>query len=119
MHTAWADRLVFAGWMVALAITAFFSFRYIVRFGRQVKHNREIRMYDDPVFKRRIRALNILRYSVVAAEILVAVGGIWASELGVAQEVWFPIGVVLILALMVVGLVAERRWRRLMTKGSE
>src|SRR5512135_2598616 len=105
MHTAWADRLAFAGWMVALAITAFFSFRYIVRFGRQVKHNREMRMYDDPEFKRRIRPLNILRYGVAGAEILFAVAGIWASELGVAQEVWLPIVVVLILALMVVGLV--------------
>ncbi len=119
MHVSWLDRLVFVGLLLALAITAFFSGRYILRFGRQVKHNREAGIYDDPEFKRRIRPLNVLRYSLLGVELLLAVVWISALELGLPSEPAFWIGVILVVAITIPALVVERRWRKLMTKGIE
>ncbi len=117
MHVSWLERLVIAGYWLAFAITAFFSFRYVIRFGQQVKRNRAAGVYDDPEFKRRIKPLNIWRYGLAGAQGLVAVVLISALEFGLAPETVFRIGVILVVAILVPALVVERRWRKLMIKG--
>ena len=119
MHVSWVDRLTIIGWVVVLVVTAFFSMRYMIRFRQQVKRNRDAGMYNDPDFKRQIRPLNIMRYSLVAVEVLSLVPAIWANKLGVPPEIWFPIFVIIILAITVVLYVIDHRWRKLMTKGIE
>ncbi len=117
MQGPWIDRLIFIAWMALLPVTAFFSLRYSIRFGQQVKRNRAAGVYDDPEFKRRIKPLNIWRYGLAGAQGLVAVVLISALEFGLAPETVFRIGVILVVAILVPALVVERRWRKLMTKG--
>jgi hypothetical protein len=117
MHVSWIDRLTFVAWLAVLAVTAFFSFRYMIRFQRQVKHNREAGIYDDPEFKRQIRPLNIMRYSLVKAEVLSVVPVIWASAVRLAPEIWIPVWLVLFLPIAIELYFVDRRWHKLMTKG--
>ena len=119
MHVPWVDRLTFIGWLAVLAITAFFSFRYVIRFGRQVKLNRAAGLYDAPEFKRRIKPLNIWRYGLVAAMLLEGVAAIWASLMGVAPRVYWTVFLIFLVPISIWAEVLERRWRRLMTKGIE
>jgi len=117
---SWNVWLTSLPWLAALAVVAFFSLRYMVNFGRQVKHNREAGVYDDPEFKRRIRPLNILRYSLVAAELVLAILAIWTFQLlGVPPEIESPIVVAIVLVITIVLYVVDRRWRKLMIKGIE
>ncbi len=119
MQGPWIDRLIFIAWMALLPVTAFFSLRYIIRFGQQVKRNRSAGMYDDPEFKRRIRPLNILRYSLVGLELVLAIVAIWAFQLGLPPDIGFPILFAIVLALTIWLYIIDRRWRKLMIKGIE
>lgn len=117
MYVSWTDILTWVVMLVAFVAIVFLSLRYMIRFQRQVKHNREAGVYDDPEFKRRIRRLNIMRYSLAAAEVLSVVPTIWASALEVAPEIWVPVWLVFFLTIAIGLFVVDHRWRKLMIKG--
>ena len=115
--TTTTDLVLWALLMAACGAVVWLSLRREIAFWRILKRNRAAGMYDDPEFKRRIRPLSTLRYSLVGAEMLMAVVAIWALQLGLSPEIGLPISLFGILALTVWLHFVNRRWRKLMTDG--
>jgi hypothetical protein len=114
---SWTDILTEVLIYGALIGVAFFSFRYMIRFRQQVKQNRASGVYDDLEFKRRISLLNIMRYSLIATDMLLGAAAIWAIGVRIPIWVWFPIWGIIFIVVLIWGSVVEYRWRMLMTKG--
>ncbi len=119
MPAVWIDLAILAGWLVVLAITAFFSLRYIIRFRQQIARNRAAGMYDGPAFKQQIRKLNILRYGLVGAALLLPLAAIWTLQLGAPPQIAFPIFLAAFLATTIWLSFVDGRWRKLMTQSRE
>jgi hypothetical protein len=109
------------GWiLMAVAIVAiFFGWRRQLLLWQTIKRNRKAGMYADPEFKRRIKLLNIRRYSLIGGIILEGAAAIWASLMGVAPAIYWSFFLIFVVPTTIWAAIVDGRWRKLMTKGIE
>ena len=86
-------------------------------FWRILKRNRAAGMYDDPAFKKRIKPLNIQRYSLLAIMIMSLCPSIWLFQARADLETWVSVFAVLFVPAQIGLHLVNRRWRKLMTDG--
>ncbi len=106
-----------AVYWLTMGILFFWTLRYDpgMRNDAAVKRNRASGVYDDPEFKRRIRPLNVLRWS--AAAVMFVVFGIEVFTPTATSTVRNLLWVLAWVILAVFGTIT-RRWRKLMREGA-